>query len=50
MVFETWLAFIAASTAFLIFPIGPTMLLVITFGLFKWTTNCPGRCIWRCTG
>ncbi|WP_170347584.1 LysE family translocator [Ruegeria atlantica] len=33
MVFETWLAFIAASTAFLIFPIGPTMLLVITFGL-----------------
>lgn len=33
MTFETWLAFVAASTAFLIFPIGPTMLLVMTFGL-----------------
>lgn len=33
MAFETWLAFTAASIAFLIFPIGPTMLLVITLGL-----------------
>ena len=33
MEFETWLAFTAASVAFLIFPIGPTMLLVITLGL-----------------
>ena len=33
MTFETWLAFSAASMLFLIFPIGPTILLVITFGL-----------------
>ena len=33
MVFETWIAFTAASIAFLIFPIGPTILLVITLGL-----------------
>lgn len=33
MSFETWLAFTAASVAFLVFPIGPTMLLVITLGL-----------------
>ena len=33
MTFETWLAFLAASTVFLIFPIGPTILLVITLGL-----------------
>lgn len=33
MAFETWLAFTAASFAFLIFPIGPTILLVITLGL-----------------
>lgn len=33
MAIETWLAFTAASFAFLIFPIGPTILLVITLGL-----------------
>ena len=33
MTFETWLAFLAASAVFLIFPIGPTILLVITLGL-----------------
>ncbi|MEL7129215.1 MAG: LysE family translocator [Pseudomonadota bacterium] len=33
MTFETWLAFLAASTVFLIFPIGPTILFVITLGL-----------------
>lgn len=33
MEFETWLAFVAASSVFLIFPIGPTILLVITLGL-----------------
>ncbi|MEL6101948.1 MAG: LysE family translocator [Pseudomonadota bacterium] len=33
MTFETWLAFLTASTVFLIFPIGPTILLVITLGL-----------------
>lgn len=33
MAFETWLAFTAASFAFLMLPIGPTILLVITLGL-----------------
>lgn len=33
MAFETWIAFLAASTVFLIFPVGPTILLVITLGL-----------------
>jgi len=33
MAFETWFAFVAASAVFLIFPIGPTILLVITLGL-----------------
>lgn len=33
MTFETWRAFLAASTVFLIFPVGPTILLVITLGL-----------------
>ncbi|WP_282608612.1 LysE family translocator [Pelagibius sp. Alg239-R121] len=33
MTFDMWLAFTAASVAFLAFPIGPTILLVITLGL-----------------
>jgi threonine/homoserine/homoserine lactone efflux protein len=33
MTFETWLAFATTSIAFLIIPIGPTLLLVITLGL-----------------
>lgn len=33
MIFETWIAFTASSAAFLLFPVGPTILLVVTLGM-----------------